>query len=291
MDSNTILRCDTLQLHHEIAMRKVADLPAPAAAHALENQVLEDDGVIPAAKVVSQLPLEVSPLVVDALMEAVKLQSLAFPVVGTASAFREIAAPAAKLSKVSLEKLRIVNSRAVAQRQVLLQSEVDAYGCTIVCLSDRLCGLVEHHDDEIFPKAAALDDECLHLPVIGTAERELEAFPDAVYCQDVAIQRIAALLEDDRGEVAHPAELRGTRCQSFEETLIGGVETLEDFLHRLGVKQLPVNAVRKVRLHALAADIPSVHAVVPALERKGVIPYKASFSEHLAKMPRAPVVV
>ena len=45
MSHHTILRCDMLQLLHEIAMGKVADLPAPAAAHALEHQVLEDDGV------------------------------------------------------------------------------------------------------------------------------------------------------------------------------------------------------------------------------------------------------
>ena len=401
MDSNTILRCHILQLQHEIAMRKVADLPAPAAAHTLENQVLEEDGVIPAAKIMGQLPLEVAPLVVDALIEPVKLQPLAIPVVGTGRTPREIPAPAAQLQKSALEvqgvfnhhtvaqrhvlpqpevdaygctivclsdrlcglvehhddeifpkavaldgerlhlpivgtaqreleafpdavhgqdipvqgiaalledngreipgtaKLQksalevqgVFNHHTVAQRHVLPQPEVDAYGCTIVCLSDRLCGLVEHHDDEIFPKAVALDGERLHLPIVGTAQRELEAFPDAVHGQDIPVQGIAALLEDNGREIPDTAKLRGTLCQASEKTLVAGVETLQYLLHSLRVKQLPVNAVRKVCLHALAVDKPPVHAVVPALKRKGMIPHKASLAEHRVKMPRAPVAV
>jgi hypothetical protein len=57
------------------------------------------------------------------------------------------------------------------------------------------------------------------------------------------------------------------------------------------MKQLPVNAVREVRLHSLAADVPAVQTVVPALKRKGMIPYKRSLSEHRVKMPRAPVAI
>ena len=291
MDSNTILCCHILQLQHEIAMGKVADLPAPAAAHTLENQVLEEDGVIPAAKIMGQLPLEVAPLVVDALMEPVKLQPLAIPVVGTGRTPREIATPAAQLQKSALEVQGIFNHHTVAQRHICLQAEVDAYGCTIVCLSDRLRDFVEHHDDEIFPKAVALDGERLHLSIVGTAQRELEAFPDAVHGQDIPVQGIAALLEDNGREIPDTAKLRGTLCQASEKTLVAGVETLQYLLHSLGVKQLPVNAVRKVCLHALAVDKPPVHAVVPALKRKGVIPHKASLAEHRVKMPRAPVEV
>ena len=95
MDSDTILGCDILQLHNEIAMGKVSHLPAPAAAHALENQVLEDDGVVFAAKRVGQFPLEVASSVADAGMKTVKLPALAFTVAGTLDAPREIAAPAA----------------------------------------------------------------------------------------------------------------------------------------------------------------------------------------------------
>ena len=272
-------------------MGKVTDLPAPAAAHTLENQVLEEDGVIPTAKIMGQLPLEVAPSVADADMETFKFPALPLTVAGAFDALREVAALAAKLSKVAFQELGVVNLRAITQRHVLSQPKVDAYGCTIVCLSDRLRDFVEHHDDEIFPKAVALDGECPHLPFVRTAQREFEPLADPVYRQDVAAQGIAALLEYDGGEVACLAELRGTLRQAGEETLVGGVKTLENLLHRLRVKQLPVDTVREVRLHSLAADVPAVKAVVPALKRKGMIPYKRSLSEHRVKMPRAPVAI
>ena len=66
----------------------------------------------------------------------------------------------------------------------------------------------------------------LDLSGIRTAQRELEAFLDAVYRQDVAIQGIAALLEQDGREILRIAELRGTLGQTLEETPIGCVETL-----------------------------------------------------------------
>ena len=99
MNRHAILRCDMLQLLHEIAMGKVADLPAPAAAHALEHQVLEDDGVVTAAKAVGELPQEVAPAIVEAFMEAVKLQTLPFPVAGAGHALGEVAAPTAQLQQ------------------------------------------------------------------------------------------------------------------------------------------------------------------------------------------------
>ena len=97
MYGDTILGCYILQLRNEIAMGKVPHLPAPSAAHALENQVLEDDGVIFAAKRVGKLPLEVAPSVADADMETVKLPALPLTVAGASDALREVAAPAAKL--------------------------------------------------------------------------------------------------------------------------------------------------------------------------------------------------
>ena len=291
MDSDTILGRDILQLHDEIAVGKVSHLPAPTAAHALENQVLEDDGVVFAAKRVGQFPLEVASSVADAGMKTVKLPALAFTVAGTLDAPREIAAPAAELAKAFLEEHGVVHRCAVAQRHVSPQPEVNAHGCTIVCLSEADRGLVENHDDEIFPKAVALDGECPHLPFVRTAQREFEPLANPVYRQDVVAQGIAALLEYDGGEVACLAELRGTLRQAGEETLVGGVKTLENLLHRLRVKHLPVDTVREVRLHSLAADVPAVQAVVPALKRKGMIPYKRSLSEHRVKMPRAPVAI
>ena len=56
-----------------------------------------------------------------------------------------------------------------------------------MCLSDRQRGLIEHHDDVVFSDVAPFDGEGFDLPVIRTAQRELESLTDAVYSQDVAI--------------------------------------------------------------------------------------------------------
>ena len=291
MNRHAILRCDILQLQHEIAVGKVTDLPAPAAAHALEHQVLEDDGVVTAAKVVGELPLEIAPAVTYPLMETVELQTLTLPIAGARHTLGEIAAPAAQLQKTVLDEQGVLHRHPVAQRHIPLQPEVNANGCTIVCLSDGLRELVEHHDDVKLSEVVPLDGESLDLSGIRTAQRELEAFLDAVYGQDVAIQGIAALLEDDGRKVLRLAELRRTLGKMPEETLVGGVKTLEYLLRGLRVKKRSLDASRKVCFHALAADILAAHAVVPALKRKGVIPHKTSLPEHRVKMPRAPVAV
>ena len=165
--------------------------------------------------------------------------ALALTVVGILDAPREISTPSAKLAKVVFQKLGGVNQRAVAQRHVPPQPEVNAHGCTIVCLSEAGGWLAGNHDDEMFPEAVALDGECLHLPVARTAQREHEPHAGPVYRQDVAAQRTAALLEHDGGEIPCLAELRGTLRQAGEETPVGGVKTLEDFLDGLRVKQPP----------------------------------------------------
>lgn len=118
----------------------------------------------------------------------------------------------------------------------------------------------------VFPKAVVLDGECLHLPVARTAQRELEPHADPVYRQDVAAQRIAALLKHNGEKVACRAELRKTLRQAGEETPVSGVKTLENLLDGLRVNQLPVDKVREVRLHPLAADVPAVQTKIPALK-------------------------
>ena len=170
MNRHAILRCDILQLQHEITMGKVTDLPAPAAAHALEHQVLEDDGVVTAAKVVGELPLVIDPAVTYPLMETVELQTLPLPVAGARHTLREIAAPAAQLQKTVLEEQGVLHRHPVAQRHILLQPEVYAYRCTIMCLSDADWGFVEYHDDVVFTKRTALDGKFLYLAIIRATQ-------------------------------------------------------------------------------------------------------------------------
>ena len=134
-----------------------------------------------------ELPLELVALVDNLLMVAVKFQTLPFPVMGTFQTLREVPRLTLQLAQSALQELRVANSPSVAQRHVLLQPEVNANGCTIMCLSDGLRGLIEHHDDEEFSDVAPFDGQGFHLSVIRTAQRELESLTDAVYSQDVTV--------------------------------------------------------------------------------------------------------
>ena len=67
-----------------------------------------------------------------------------------------------------------------------------------MCLSEDGRWLVEHHDDEIFPRRLHLTASALALSFIRAAQRELEPLLNLVSCEDVDIQGITGPLEYDR---------------------------------------------------------------------------------------------
>lgn len=233
-----------------------------------------------------EVPLEGITLVYHLLMVSVEIQTLPFPVVGARYTLREVPRLTLQLAQSALQELRIVNSRTVAQRHVLLQPEVNTDGCTIACLSDGLRGLVEYHDDEELSEVVPLDGEGFHLSGIRTAQRELEAFLDAVYRQDVTIQGIAALLEQDGREILCLAELWWPLGQTAEETLVGCVEPFKDFLSSLTVQKVAMNPLGKVGFHLTDADILVIEAVVTLLKGQSMIPDKTSLTEHPVQVLR-----
>lgn len=85
---------------------KVAELPAPAAAHDLECLVREDDGAASPARAVRQLPQEVTHHAALPPMASVGFLVLPLTVAGTPDASREVTAPAAKLSKTTFGEPR-----------------------------------------------------------------------------------------------------------------------------------------------------------------------------------------
>ena len=287
MDGDTILGGHVLELQHKLPMCQVGHLPSPEGRHASELQIFDEDSVVLLAQLMGELPLKGIALIDHLLMVSVKIQSLPFPVMGVWHTFREVPRLTLQLAQSALQELRIVNSRSVAQRHVLLQSEVNTDGCTIVCLSDGLRGLVEHHDDEELSEVVPLDGEGFDLSGIRTAQRELEAFLDTVYGQDVAIQGIAALLKQDGREILCPAELRRTLGQSFEETLVGGIEAFKDFLSSLAMQKVAMNPLSKVGFHLTDADVFMIHAVVSLLQGQCMVPYKAGLTEHLIQVLRS----
>ena len=79
-----------------------------------------------------ELPLEGITPVDHLLMVSVEIQTLPFPIMRAWHTLREVPRLTSQLAQSDLQELRILNSRAVAQRHVLLQSEVDTNGCTIM---------------------------------------------------------------------------------------------------------------------------------------------------------------
>ena len=132
MDGDTILGGHVLEFQHKLPVCQVGHLPAPEGRHASELQVFDEDPVVLLAQLMGKLPLEGIALIDHLLMVSVKIQTLPFPVMGARLALREVPRLTLQLAQSALQELRIVNSRAVAQRHVLLQSEVNTNGCTIM---------------------------------------------------------------------------------------------------------------------------------------------------------------
>ena len=223
---HTVLACKILQLADELAVGEVGHLATPQRGHARELQVFDADGIEAAAEVVRQLPLPVVAAVGDEFLHAVLRTSCSAAVVAAFLFLRQTAVGGALHAESLIQVARRLDALARGECHVGLQSEVDTDGCTIMCLSDELRGLVEYHDDEELSEVVPLDGEGLDLPIIRTAQRELEAFLDTVNGQDVSIQGIAALFEYYRGEILGLAKLRWTLGQMLKEPLIGGIEPL-----------------------------------------------------------------
>ena len=103
-----------------------------SSLHSLQVQILQANQVITLAKLMCQLPLEIGTLVHNVSIQSLQLRFLALAVVATILALGKIARPASKLLQVSFKELRIINLTPIAQSHVLLQSKVDAHGCTIM---------------------------------------------------------------------------------------------------------------------------------------------------------------
>ena len=132
MNLNAIFFRNVFQLHNEIAMSQVRHLASPITLHSLQVQILQANQVITLAQLMRHLPLEIGTLVHDVLIQSLQLQLLALAVIAALLALREVARPASKLQQVSFKELRIINLTPIAQSHVLLQSKVDAHGCTIM---------------------------------------------------------------------------------------------------------------------------------------------------------------
>ena len=133
MDGDSILGGDILKLLNELTVSEVGHLATPSVGreHWYERKVFKEDGVVLAAQLMSELPLEVTASVYHHLVKPVEFQTLPLTVMRAWHTFREVPRLTLQLAQSALQELRIVNSRAVANRQVLAQAEVDTDGCTI----------------------------------------------------------------------------------------------------------------------------------------------------------------
>ena len=132
MNLNAILLRNVLQLHNEITMSQVRHLSSPTLCHSLQVQILQANQVITLAQLMRQLPLEIGTFVHNIPIQSLQFHLLALAVIAALLALRKVARPAPKLLQVSFKELRVVNLTTIAQSHVLLQSKVDAHGCTIV---------------------------------------------------------------------------------------------------------------------------------------------------------------
>lgn len=280
---HTILHCKILQLADELAVREVGHLPTPQRGHARELQVLDADGVEASAEVVRQLPLPVVAAVGDHLLHAVLRQPCGASMIAALLLARQPAVGGTLCAEGLLQVSGRLYALTVGERHVGLQAEVDAYGCTIMCLSDRLSFGFDTEDDVVFSERRPLHGHGLYLAHshVWTGERELIAFLGLVDGEHVAVQRVATLLEYEGLEVIGFLELGRSRLDVLEETLVRLVEPLQHLLHRLRVMAAALaEPLHPLLLHPRYVDVPTVHTVVPLLQGQRMIPHPACLAQH-----------
>ncbi len=109
---------------------------------------------------------------------------------------------------------------------------------------------------------------------------------DAIDDQDIRIELEPALLIDDAGEIPCLAVLRRTTAQMVKEALICNVKAFQYLLGRLAVQEPSSDTLRKMRLHPCAGDILPIQGIVPLLQREGMVPNKASLTQHRVQLRR-----
>ena len=104
-----------------------------------------------------ELPLPVVTAVDNTLILPVQFLATLLVVVTPGFALGQCPSSLAQTRHLTLQVTGTLNLRAVTECHVCPQTKVDAYGCTIVCLSvfSRLC--VCSDDNIVFPERTALD--------------------------------------------------------------------------------------------------------------------------------------
>ena len=289
LDPHAVLACKILQLADELAVGEVLHLASPQRGHARELQVLYADGVEAAAQVVRQLPLPVVAAVDDEFLYTVLRQPRDVSVFAAFLLLREAAVCCALHAECLLQIARRLDALASGECHVGLQPKVDAHGCTIMCLSDRLALGLDEEVHEIFPDGSALHSHVLDCAyfIVWSAQRELEAFLDFVDSEHVPVQRVAALLEHEALEVVGPLELGRPCLYVLEETLVGLVLTLQYLLHGLRVMTVALAVpLHPLLLHSRHVDVLLIHSIVPLLKGKRMVPHPRCLAEHRVKMLR-----
>ena len=125
-----VLRSHMLKLLNERAEGEVIDLPSPESSHTEKAQVLNADGAVPAAQLMAHLPLPVVATVANALMATLQVHSPHLTMIGAFLATGQGPGLAAELVQAGLKEQRVIYPRTVREREIRLQAEVHAHGCT-----------------------------------------------------------------------------------------------------------------------------------------------------------------
>lgn len=280
MDSDAVFGRHILQFVDKLRMGEVVHFPPPQSGHARKIEVFKTDDVVPSAKVVCELPLKVGTSVSDSTMDSVKLFASVLVVVASLFRERQSKRGSFEFVKVTSEKTRIVNTRAVGGRHVCFKAKIHTYGCTIMCLFVGSNGSVENQHDIEIPDSVALYDKPLDCTFIRSAEKESERLTDFVYRQTVFFYLVATLFEDDGCKVFSPLELWRSFGDMVKKPPVSRVKTFNHLLHGLRVNALHPVSLCKMRFQAVGINEFAEHPIVAFMQGETMIPYKGSIHQH-----------
>ena len=284
---DAISTSEVFQLFHKVSMREVFHLTAPQFLHSFKFQVFYADIIVFPAKLVCYLPLPVVAFICDALFKAGFGCCSLMAMIATFFAAGYPTVSAFLLSHGMFKEQRRLNALPVRESHISSQPEVDANGCTIMCLSYRLHFVVDEENNIILTGGCPVHTDTLNLAnaFVWAREREFETLVYLVNGENIPVQTVSPLSEYKCSELLGLLKFRWASLYPFEEKLPRYFKPVKHLLHGLGSNPVAYAVpFRPFLFEPGDINVFVVYLIVSFMQCQSMVPYPARLAQHRVDM-------
>ncbi len=283
LDRNTITTSKIFQFCNHLPMCEVLHFSSPQFCHTSELKVFYTYNIVFTTKGMCLFPLAVFSTIDDSLLYSIFFLFSKHSVLAVFFTAMHFAVCFFLRIKFVFKELRRLDSLAVRECHICLQSEVNADRCTIMCLSNKRAFGFNIENNIIFPKWRPFYCNSFYFTnlVILTRERKFISFLVFVYCQHIFVKRITTLFKNKCCKLFDFFKLWRSFLYMFKKTYIRPIKSFQYFLYCLRTKPatipIPTNPFF---LQTDDVNISMINSIVSFLQRKRMIPYPTSLAQH-----------